>query len=182
MASVFRGLHTGQAACKSHRTRRRTWSSYSRQPNVVDGMFSYSRQRQTRHTVVLVSWNDPQDGYKQKSNTWKMRQALPVTAWCRPKCWRSGAHRAVRRTDSGAPSSTPNFKKWKSSASRRGWIRFMCSLEASFRFKIPTRAGKRFGGRILGCTGQRFDLDFAGDEDARPSHYVHSCIKRVILR
>jgi len=37
------------------------------QANVVDGIFSYSgSSSKTRHTVALVSWNDPDDFYKQK--------------------------------------------------------------------------------------------------------------------
>ena len=37
------------------------------QANVLDGKFTYSGSAlKTRHTVALVSWNDPQDGYKRK--------------------------------------------------------------------------------------------------------------------
>lgn len=35
--------------------------------NVIDGTFTYSgSSRSTRHTVALVSWNDPEDMYRQK--------------------------------------------------------------------------------------------------------------------
>lgn len=35
--------------------------------NVIDGMFTYSgASSNARHTVALVSWNDPEDFYKQK--------------------------------------------------------------------------------------------------------------------
>lgn len=35
--------------------------------NVVDGSFAYSgSSAKSRHTVALVTWNDPDDGYKQK--------------------------------------------------------------------------------------------------------------------
>lgn len=35
--------------------------------NVIDGMFNYTGSAsQARHTVALVSWNDPEDNYRQK--------------------------------------------------------------------------------------------------------------------
>lgn len=37
------------------------------QSNVIDGLFSYSgSSRKDRHSVVHVTWNDPDEGYKQK--------------------------------------------------------------------------------------------------------------------
>lgn len=68
MASIFRGMTYWadaqlQVVQDAPATPRMTFTD----ANVIDGMFNYEgADRRARHTVALVSWNDPGDMYRQK--------------------------------------------------------------------------------------------------------------------
>ena len=68
MASIFRGIAWWQAGAISVSADKPTDPSMLfTAANVADGKFSYSGSgRKSRHTVALVSWNDPEDQYHQK--------------------------------------------------------------------------------------------------------------------
>ena len=128
--------------------------------NVVDGEFSYSGSgRRGRHTVALVSWNDPTDFYKQKveyvSNDAAIaRYGIQQTELVAVGCTSRGqAHRVGR---------------WLllSEENELETISFKTGLEgtsiypgAIIRTIDKHRAGVRFGGRILAVTSTAATID-----------------------
>lgn len=128
--------------------------------NVVDGEFSYSGSgRRGRHTVALVSWNDPTDFYKQKveyvsNDTAIARYGIQQTEIVAVGCTSRGqAHRVG---------------KWLllSEENELETISFKTGLEgtsiypgAIIRTIDKHRAGVRFGGRILAVTSTSATID-----------------------
>lgn len=128
--------------------------------NVVDGEFSYSGSgRRGRHTVALVSWNDPTDFYKQKveyvSNDAAIaRYGIQQTELVAVGCTSRGqAHRVGR---------------WLllSEENELETVSFKTGLEgtplfpgAIIRTVDKHRAGVRFGGRILSVTTTSATID-----------------------
>ena len=67
IASVFRGLvYWDQGLVSAIQDRPKSPVFQFSESNVIGGNFSYTgSSKKARHTVVLVTWNDPEDGYKQ---------------------------------------------------------------------------------------------------------------------
>jgi len=128
--------------------------------NVVDGMFNYTGSaRRDRHSIVNVTWNDPQDKYKQKIEY--VEDADSVAKF------------GVRKTDIVAFGCTS-----RGQANRVGrWLLYSERLESDvIQFKVGLdsttlmpgeiirvldtyRAGKRMGGRIMASTATSITLD-----------------------
>lgn len=128
--------------------------------NVVAGNFNYSgSSRRARHTVALVSWNDPSDFYRQKV------EYVEETAGI--------ARYGVIQTDVTAFGCTS-----RGQANRVGkWLLYAEQNESeTVTFKVgldgvlvrpgqivkvsdPMRAGKRFGGRIASATQNSITID-----------------------
>lgn len=68
MASVFRGmLYWQQGSITTVQDAPDDAVYLYTNANVIDGLFTYSgSSRKARHTVALVTWNDPADNYKSK--------------------------------------------------------------------------------------------------------------------
>lgn len=130
------------------------------QANVVDGMFSYvGSSRKNRHSVALITWNDPAEGYKQKIEYVEDAELM--------------AKVGVRKTDMVAFGCTS-----RAQAHRLGrWILYTEKYESQIiNFKVGIdsvmvmpgeivkihddhRAGKRMGGRIKSATIASVELD-----------------------
>jgi predicted phage tail protein len=68
MASIFRGmLYWQQGSITAVQDAPEDAVYLYTNANVIDGLFTYSgSSRKARHTVALVTWNDPDDNYKAK--------------------------------------------------------------------------------------------------------------------
>lgn len=68
LASVFRGVaYWGAGFIQAVQDRPTDAYSIYTEANVIDGVFNYSgTAKNVRHTVTHVSWNDPDDFYRQK--------------------------------------------------------------------------------------------------------------------
>lgn len=128
--------------------------------NVVDGMFTYSgSSAKARHTVALVTWNDPADSYRQKV------EYVEDTAGI--------ARYGVVTTEVTAVGCTS-----RGQANRVGrWLLFTERLESEVvTFKVgiegavarpgqvikvadPNRAGVRYGGRLKDATTTSVTID-----------------------
>lgn len=128
--------------------------------NVVDGVFEYSGSSQTsRHTVALVSWNDPNDKYTQKIEyvedsegiaLWGVRETEVVSIGCTS---RGQAHRMGKRILLTERYLTET-------------VSFKTGLEASNVFpgaligiQDNNRSGGRYAGRISAATINTITLD-----------------------
>lgn len=128
--------------------------------NIINGQFSYQgSSAKARHTVVLVSWNDPSDAYKQKIeyvedaegiNRFGVIQSELLAVGCTS---RGQAHR---------------IGKWLLYTERleSEIITFRTGLDGTLvnpgeiiKTTDPTRAGERLGGRISSVAGTQVTLD-----------------------
>jgi len=137
-------------------------SAYSQFTNasVVDGLFNYEgSSARVRHTTALITWNDPNDAYKQKIeyvedingiSKFGINEFQTVAMGCTS---RGQAHR---------------LGKWLLYAENNETevISFKVGLEGTqimpgviIKTIDANRAGSRYGGRILGINGTTIDLD-----------------------
>jgi len=128
--------------------------------NIVDGMFNYSGSSiKTRHTVALVSWNDPKDNYRQAveyvtDDAAITRYGIVQTEVAAVGCTSRGqAHRFGRAILFAERLETET-------------ISFKCGLDAVamtvgdiINTTDPIRAGTRRGGRLISATTTDFVLD-----------------------
>lgn len=130
--------------------------------NVAGGKFSYSGSaKNTRHTVALVTWNDPDDNYRQaveyvEDATGIARYGVVETSIVAFGCTSRGqAHR---------------MGKWLLYSERleTETCTFRCGLDgvlvypgAVINTQDAARAGKRFGGRVAAATASAVTLDNA---------------------
>ena len=161
MASIFRGiLFWGGGALIPVQDSPQDALHLFTPANVIDGIFSYSgTAKNTRHSVALVSWNDPDDFYRQKVEYVEDVEAILIYG--------------VNKTEIVAFGCTS-----RGQANRLGkWLlltetietdtaTFKVGLDASFvspgrviKIQDPARAGKRFGGRIKSATMTSIELD-----------------------
>lgn len=130
------------------------------QANVIDGLFQYSgSSRKDRHSVALVTWNDPDQNFKQVVEyvedadlieRWGIRKAEIVAFGCSS---RGQAHRAGRWL--------LYTEKYESNI-----IQFKVGIDAALvlpgdvvKIHDSTRAGKRMGGRLKASTTTSATLD-----------------------
>jgi len=128
--------------------------------NVVDGQFEYAGSSvKTRHTVALVSWNDPDDRYKQKIEyvedpdgiaIYGIVQTEVVALGCTS---RGQAHRYGRRIlyTERMETETVSF--------RAGLDGLSVAPGEVFQTSDPVRSGVRMGGRLLSATDTDLTLD-----------------------
>lgn len=161
LASVFRSMTYYAAGGVTLVQDAPTDPTYIYTPaNVQDGMFEYSGSSlKTRHTVALVTWNDPNDGFKQKVEY--VEDAAGIALY------------GVVQTEITAVGCTS-----RGQAHRQGlWQLFTERLENDtvtfsvgldgvvarpgqvIKIADPAKATVRLGGRLLGATTTVLTLD-----------------------
>lgn len=164
LASVFRGISYWGAGMAKTTADMPSDPIYTyTNANVIEGRFSYrGAKRSTRYTAASVSWNDPQDGYKIKTEYVEHPGAV--------------ARHGLRKVDMAAFGSTSQGQ-----AQRAGhWALLTNNLEQdSVSFSVSLdymfvhpgaiinvadndRAGRRIGGRILQAARDHVVVDKAG--------------------
>ena len=128
--------------------------------NVIDGAFAYTgTPMNQRHTVALVTWNDPNDRYRQKIEyvedadgiaLWGIREQQVVAWGCTS---RGQAHRVG---------------KWLLLTERylSELVKLKTGINAAmlrpgdvFKTADPSRAGIRYGGRLIAASTTQVTLD-----------------------
>lgn len=130
--------------------------------NVADGLFTYSgSSKRARHTVALVSWNDPDDGYKLKPEYVEdadgiVRYGVVQTEVVAVGCISRGqAHRVGEWLlySERYETETVTFKTGQDAAYvRPGQI---------IAIQDQHRAGIRHGGRVVSSTASSVTIDQA---------------------
>lgn len=161
MAAVFRGITyyaAGQFTASADMPQDPVYQF--NQANVIDGKFTYSGSaRKVRHTVALVSWNDPDDFGRAKVETVEYRpgiarygiQQTEVTAMgctSRAQAQRIGLH--ILYTENLETETVTFGVGLEGAVPQPGDI-----IEVA----DPNRAGRRNGGRIRSATAQEVVLD-----------------------
>ena len=128
--------------------------------NVIDGLFQYSgSSRKDRHSVVLVSWNDPTQNYKQVVEyvedadliaKYGIRKLETVAFGCTSRGQANRVGRWILYTEQ-YQSDLIQFKVGIDSA--------LVLPGEIIRIQDSTRSGKRMGGRLKSCTTTGCVLD-----------------------
>jgi predicted phage tail protein len=150
LASIFRGMtYWGAGSVTAAQDAPADPVMLYTPANVIDGLFTYQGSSlKTRHTVAIVSWNDPEDFYRAKQEYVEDAQAIAkygvistdvVAIGCTS---RGQAHRVGRWLlySEQLETETVSFRTGLDSALvRPGQI---------IQVADPVRAGQRMGGRV----------------------------------
>lgn len=177
MASIFRGIAWWQAgSIMVSADKPADPSMLFTAANVIDGKFSYSgSSRKARHTVALVSWNDPADQYRQKIEYVEDEAGIALYG--------------VRETELLAFGCTSRgqahrFGKWllwsevnetETETHGAGLDGVYLAPGAVYQTQDAARAGKRFGGRLLAATTGAVTLDAPVEIEVGKT-YTLSCV------
>ena len=178
MASIFRGMAFWASGSVTAVQDAPADPAYLYAPaNVVDGQFTYAgSSAKARHTVALVTWNDPDDFHRQKVEYVEDAQGIArygviTTEIAAVGCSSQGqAHRAGRWLlySERLESETVTFRVGIEGAiARPGQV---------IKVADPARAGVRFGGRIQAATTTSVTLDAAVTLVSGQA-YTLSCLK-----
>lgn len=163
MASIFRGIvYWSSGSITAVQDAPQNPSLIYSAANVIDGVFSYSgSSAKARHTVALVTWNDPADGYKQKVEYVEdqfgvARLGIVQTEVIAVGCTSQGQARRLGQwmlIAERAESEVVSFKIGLDGAiARPGDI---------IKVADPARSGVRYGGRLKSATSTVLSLDSA---------------------
>lgn len=161
IAAVFRGMTYWAGGKADFTCDKPTDPSMVYTPaNVINGEFTYSgSSRNDRHSVALVTWNDPEQNYKQVVEyiedadliaKYGIRQAELTAFGCTSRAQAIRAGRWILYTESYESDM----------------ITFQVGIDSALvlpgdviKIQDPSYAGKRNGGRLLSCSEIRADLD-----------------------
>lgn len=130
--------------------------------NVIGGAFSYTgASLKARHTVALVSWNDPADHYRQKIQYVEDETGIALYGVIKTEVLAAGC------TSRG---QAHRFGRWMLYSERleTETVTFKCGMDGTYlapgdviQTQDAARAGKRFGGRLVSATTTALTLDAA---------------------
>lgn len=141
--------------------------------NVIDGEFEYSGTAlKARHSVALVSWNDPEDGYRLQVEVVEDAAAIQQFGW--------------KPTEVTAPGCTSRGQahrlgKWilDSERNETETVTYTAAVDHAdvrpgdiIQLSDPTTAGARLAGRLRGVGLESLQLDAVPDEAAGSDWYV----------
>lgn len=129
--------------------------------NVVEGLFTYNgADRRARHTVALVSWNDPTDMYKQKIEY--VQDDAAVIRW-------GNIETEILAVGCTSRGQAHRVGKWLlfTEQNESETVSFKAGMDAArvapgniISTQDPIRSGKRMGGRLLsGSTVSSLAID-----------------------
>ena len=161
MASIFRGLVYWASSSIVAVQDAPSDPAYIYTPaNVIDGVFNYQGSSgKARHTVGLVTWNDPQDMYRQQVEYVEDRDGIarygvvPTEIAAFGCTSRGQAHRVGKWLlfTERLQSEIVNFKT--------GLDGNLCRPGQVIKVADPARAGVRMGGRLAAATTTALTLD-----------------------
>ena len=161
LASVFRGMaywYSGQVAAVADMPKEPV--ALFTNANVIDGEFGYTgSSRLTRHTVALVTWNDPQDMYRQKveyveDEKGVQKYGINQTEIVAFACTSRGQARRMGKWLLYTERLESEIVSWKT-----GLEGFGVYPGAIVKVADNLRSGDRIGGRILAATANTVTLD-----------------------
>lgn len=161
LSSVFRGMSywsSGMVMLTQDRPTEPSWDFTN--ANVIDGEFNYEGSgRAQRHTVAVVGWNDPSEGFTQKFEYVEDRTGID----------RYGV-RPIELVAFGCTSrgQARRVGLWLLYTERveKGTVKFKLGMEGARvrpgdvgKLMDSFRAGARWGGRIMAATSTSITMD-----------------------
>jgi hypothetical protein len=128
--------------------------------NVIDGQFSYSGSSgSVRHSVVLVSWNDPQDAYRQKIEYVDDDAAIARYGVIQTEIVAMGCTSRGQAARVGRWLIYSEQNETETITFRAGMDSVFVSAGSVITTQDPNRAGARMGGRLITGTLNSIELD-----------------------
>lgn len=161
MASIFRGMVYWQSGAVTVSQDAPSDPVYLYTPaNVIDGLFNYQgSSAKTRHTVALVTWNDPDDFYRQK-----IEYVEDAAGIARYGIVQSDIQ-AIGCTSRGQANRVGRWLLY-SEQSESEIVAFKTGIEGAvcrpgqiISIADPVRGGTRRGGRVIAATVSTVTLD-----------------------
>jgi predicted phage tail protein len=176
LSSVFRGMaYWAQGSLVVVQDSPEDPSFLFNASNVVDGTFSYQgSSAKSRHTIALVTWNDPADAYNQKVEyvedadaiaRFGIVEAQVVAFGCTSRGQANRVGRWLLFTEQ-FQTEIVNFKTGLNGATCRPGQVIMVS--------DPARAGSRRGGRVISATTTTITVD--SELTINPSSHTFSVL------
>lgn len=161
MASIFRAMNWwGSGSISVSADKPADAAMLFTAANVVDGMFNYSGASiKARHTIALVSWNDPADQFRQKIEYVEDAAGIALYGVIETEVL------AVGCTSRG---QAHRLGRWILYSERleTETVSFRCGMDGTYlgpgsiiQTQDAARAGKRFGGRVVSATTTAITLD-----------------------
>ena len=133
------------------------------QANIIGGQFNYSGSSgRVRHTVVLVAWNDPQDGYRQKVEYVADDEAIARYGIVQTEIAAIGCTSRGQANRVGKWLIYSEVNETETVTFTAGLDTIFCGVGSIIKTQDPIRSGRRFGGRTLtGSTTTSIVIDNA---------------------
>lgn len=133
--------------------------------DVVSGEFTYSgTSLKERHSVAIVMWNDPEDGYVAKPEMVEDPESIELLGW------RELQLTAVACSSRGQARRLGLWALYSERAETQS-VNFTVTAKHAdmrpgdfFEIQDPYRAGARLGGKISGITGNKVVVDAVPDQ------------------
>jgi hypothetical protein len=161
LASIFRALaFWGGGEIKVSQDSPREPEQLFNRSNVIDGRFAYAGSgANVRHTVVLVSWNDPQDAYRQKVEYIDDEEAIQRYGIIQTGIVALGCTSRGQAARVGRWLIYSEQNETETITFRAGLDSVYVSPGSVISTQDPNRAGSRMGGRLLSGTIDTLTLD-----------------------
>jgi hypothetical protein len=161
MASIFRALaFWGSGEIRASQDSPRDAEQLFSRANVIDGRFSYSGSAaNVRHSVVLVSWNDPTDAFRQKIEYIEDEDAIARYGIVQTQIVAFGCTSRGQAARVGRWLIFSEQNETETVTFRAGLDSVYVSPGSVISVQDPNRAGARLGGRLISATTNSLVLD-----------------------
>lgn len=130
--------------------------------NVVDGLFTYSgSSRHARHTVALVSWNDPEDGYKLRPEYVEDAEGIAAYGVMQTEVVAVGCASRGQARRVGEWLLYAERHETETATFRTGHDAAYVRPGQIVAVQDQHRAGVRYGGRVVSSTTSSLTIDQA---------------------
>lgn len=131
--------------------------------NVIDGVINYSGPSlKTKHSVVLVRWNDPEDGYRSSIAAVEDPELIATLGWKAKEivafgCTSKGQALRVGKWFIDTEKNGTDIANYRASFDNADLV-----PGAIIAIADPSFAGVRFGGRVISSTLSQVTVDGTG--------------------
>ncbi|RKH05063.1 host specificity protein J [Corallococcus carmarthensis] len=161
LASVFRGMtYWASGAVFVAQDAPRDAEYLFTPANVVEGLFTYaSSGKRARHTVALVSWNDPDNHFKVAQEYVTDEEGLATYGYNPTEVVALGCTSRGQAQRVGRWLLLTERLETETVTFRTGFEGAMRNPGAVVKLQDPYRAGRRWGGRVVAATASQVELD-----------------------